>query len=60
MPLADIIVLLDESAAIIVNDNDREFVQAARMWLDMGEPIGEESAQRLLKIYNTLQTVLGV
>lgn len=42
---------LDQSSFLIVNDEDRNFVQWAKMMIEMMEPISVEGNNRIYKIW---------
>lgn len=51
IPLAQMIEELDRGSILIINDEDREYVQGVKMLLDMNEVVGQEAILRIQQIY---------
>lgn len=42
---------LDRGSFVILEDNDREFVEGVKMLIDMQEPVPPDAVQRVVRIY---------
>lgn len=56
--IAEMINELDESAFAIIHDEDRNFVQATKILIEIGEPISTKDAERVITIYQEFQKLM--
>lgn len=46
---------LDRGSFVILDDNDREFVEGVKMLIEMQEPVPPDAVQRVATIYKKFQ-----
>jgi len=57
-PLGEMLQELDRALFAIMDENDREFVEGIKMLVDMEEPVPQDAAQRIAKIYIQFQKAM--